>query len=400
MAGRRLVLLLPLLPLLAGPSHADYQSDRQWRDLPGGRAAMLIRRLYLGKQHSNTCLGNLEEQCLRWQGEPTERREVSAGEEHLLYYGKKTLYRGTGASNAAVGPEWREYTLREGKVVDEFEIVQVMEFGSPWLPVKPEQVCEPYGMKGSLSCTGVVVPFGPVPEVTPSKPPFDFSCPPGAAEPKPGTRTAAPIDLHTLSDAVVTETYRLAGHEDFSLTTLAPRRAEDSVFVLGQSFMGSGGGQGDAELKKASCASSVLVNISYQANILGTIIVGVCDRTSELTWKDLCEARTDLGNVFLLMGMKPSDLDPAFQVPGIPPRHESLWGGLQLDYVGVLLVGHGFGVVQTAILTRSDARDAIVIQYEGSHFCRWAKNSRLCTDTKRILTELGVRLANRFLPKP
>ena len=162
---------------------------------------------------------------------------------------------------------------------------------------------------------------------------------------------------------------------------------------------GSGGGQGDAELKKASCASSVLVNISYQANILGTIIVGVCDRTSELTWKDLCEARTDLGNVFLLMGMKPSDLDPAFQVPGIPPRHESLWGGLQLDYVGVLLVGHGFGVVQTAILTRSDARDAIVIQYEGYEFCRRVKNSRLCTDTKRILTELGVRLANRFLPK-
>ena len=177
MAGRRLVLLLPLLPLLAGPSHADYQSDRQWRDLPGGRAAMLIRRLYLGKQHSNTCLGNLKEQCLRWQGEPTERREVSAGEEHLLYYGKKTLYRGTGASNAAVGPEWREYTLREGKVVDEFEIVQ------------------------------------------------------------------------------------------------------------------------------------------------------------------------------------------------------------------------------TAVLTRADARHAIVIQYEGYEFCRRVKNSRLCTDTKRILTELGVRLANRFLPK-
>ena len=163
---------------------------------------------------------------------------------------------------------------------------------------------------------------------------------------------------------------------------------------------GSGGGQGDAELKKASCASSVLVNIASQANIVGNIIVGVCDRTSELTWKDVCEARTNLGNVFLLMGMKPSDLDPAFQVPGIPPRHESLWGGLQLDYVGIMLVGHGFEIVQTAVLTRADARHAIVIQYEGYEFCRRVKNSRLCTDTKRILTELGVRLANRFLPKP
>jgi len=101
---------------------------------------------------------------------------VSPEEERLIYYGKKTLYRGTGESNVAVGPEWREYTVRGGRVVEEFEIVQVIEFGSPWLPFEPEKRCEDYGVEGASDCIGVV-PFGPVPELTRSKPPFDFSCP-------------------------------------------------------------------------------------------------------------------------------------------------------------------------------------------------------------------------------
>jgi len=41
------------------------------------------------------------------------------------------------------------------------------------------------------------------------------------------------------------------------------------------------------------------------------------------------------------MGVTPSDLDPAFRAPGIPPIHERLRDGLELDYVGVMLVKHG-----------------------------------------------------------
>jgi hypothetical protein len=40
----------------------------------------------------------------------------------------------------------------------------------------------------------------------------------------------------------------------------------------------------------------------------------------------------------------------------------------------------------------------LVIQHEGQEFCPLNKSSRLGTDTKGVLAELGVHLAQRFLP--
>src|SRR5262249_4500384 len=135
------------------------------------------------------------EDCIRYQGRPDERRRVSPDEEHLIYRGPKTLYRGTGEANTAVGPEWKEYVVRGGQIVEGFAAVQVMEAGYPWLAeAGAEQHCEAYGHRNTKSC-GDITPLGAVPaRPKQTEKPFDYGCQPGAPEPRGGSRGITPTD--------------------------------------------------------------------------------------------------------------------------------------------------------------------------------------------------------------
>src|SRR5262245_45629611 len=150
--GRRLLafLLLAATPPMA---RGDYLSDRHWPHLPPGRrAGRQVLRVYVARESINDCPRRVED-CIRYQGRPDERRRVSPDEEHLIYRGPKTLYRGTGEANTAVGPEWKEYVVRGGQIAEQFAAVQVMETGYPWLAeAGAEEHCEAYGKKNTKSC--------------------------------------------------------------------------------------------------------------------------------------------------------------------------------------------------------------------------------------------------------
>jgi hypothetical protein len=79
------------------------------------------------------------------------------------------------------------------------------------------------------------------------------------------------------------------------------------------------------------------------------------------------------------------------------PTHEAR-DGFDGDYFLIGLVGHGFLSMPTVIVTRTDARDAVVVQYESKGNCG-PDDAPFCGDDVRPL-QMGVarRVARRYLP--
>lgn len=384
-------LLIPAMLVLVG---ADYQSDRQWDDLRGGRAAMQIERLYLGQRQHNACLGNAVARCARAH-ERVERDGSDAdGAERWIVYGKKILYRGTGAENVAVGPERREIAVRDGKVIREIEVVQVVENGSPWVEGDTRQMCESWGAKNTSSCIGVT-PYGPVPAAPDgSNPPYDFGCPAGERAPAVGDRLGKIEDADALAKRVVAAIGRVVGDDVHVVVGSAwPVDLPSSPrFMLGQDPRASS--PEDPGLVR-ECARSVHARLVHEANERGHVMVGVCDRADELTWEDVCEARRRLTTILLLLG---SPYDPAaFAAMGLPPRSARRAGGIRVDGFPVILVGHGFGVLETAVVTREGFRPSVVVQFYDEQLCRWAPAIPLCRDRRGAIDEVGTRLARALL---
>lgn len=130
-------------------NEANYHRDRKW---DFANVASNFVALKVGKISAlSSCRHLSVEKCISNLGRPPdERRTISLGEEHLIFYGKKLLYRGTPKNNRAIGPEWRIIVVKNGKIADEYEVVQVL--------VRKEQFkqaydsCETYGGRNTLLC--------------------------------------------------------------------------------------------------------------------------------------------------------------------------------------------------------------------------------------------------------
>ena len=164
---------------------------------------------------------------------------------------------------------------------------------------------------------------------------------------------------------------------------------------LGQDVEPSAPGMYRHVERTVTCKLATHLQLLSQANFAGMISVSLCDRTSELTWKVVCEARTRLTRTALELGFDPHERVTDF--PWAPPHEQRLQGGLALEYFSALAIGHGVFTVPTAIVTDPDSRYAVVIQVESHHFCDLNKNSLLCTDTEHVFAELGRQVAKRLL---
>lgn len=169
---KKIILLIMIIPILtlftSSPLYADYQSDRQLPEPKNIFDAMEARLflLYLGKKNTNTCKELSKEDCIKKHGKPDKEESVVKGKERLIYYGKKTLYRGTAKNNSAVGPEWREFITVDNRVEEEYEIIQIAENARYWMASFPRFIdCEAYGKKSLRSCDskGEFTPFGSIP---------------------------------------------------------------------------------------------------------------------------------------------------------------------------------------------------------------------------------------------
>ena len=163
---------LYLQMLFPASAHADFLSDRCYVDTRGDLDPP-ISRLFIGIDETNRCLGGKLSICEEKTGSVKSIDDIEVvgeGEVIVRIYGEKNLYLGTGENNQSIGPEWREFRVINGKIVEEYSYVQLLEHGYSWnarpfveLPNR-NYSCESYGKCGAHLCFGVE-PIEPIPEL-------------------------------------------------------------------------------------------------------------------------------------------------------------------------------------------------------------------------------------------
>jgi hypothetical protein len=131
---------------------ANYSRDR---GIDFAVVAGNVKSLAIGKTHTlSPCLSQPVGACISKLGRPpNEWRTMPSGEEHLIYYGKKLLYRGTPKNNHAIGLEWRIFVAKGGKITDVYEVVQVLKRDKQ--SSEAYDTCETYGERGTSLCPSV-----------------------------------------------------------------------------------------------------------------------------------------------------------------------------------------------------------------------------------------------------
>lgn len=123
---------------------ANYQRDRGFNF---AESLLLFNELKTGVTALDRhCLGVSVEYCAQ-SGQldisatrPDQTERLDNGDERLTFLGKKILYHGTPKKNYPAGPEQRIFIVRDGRIVDAYQRMQLF--------VRPD---EPLG-KGSYSC--------------------------------------------------------------------------------------------------------------------------------------------------------------------------------------------------------------------------------------------------------
>jgi hypothetical protein len=130
-------------------NEASYHRDRKW---DFAEVVSNFKALKIGKISAlSSCRHLSPEKCISNLGRPPDERRVTpSGEEHLIYYGKKLLHRGTPKNNRVVGPEWRIIVVKNGKIADEYEVVQLLERKEHFR--EAYYSCEEYGGRNTLLC--------------------------------------------------------------------------------------------------------------------------------------------------------------------------------------------------------------------------------------------------------
>jgi hypothetical protein len=136
-----------------GPK-ADYRRDRAYNR---GMSASEFSRLYPGRMSTQRCLGYTLEQCQTLPAVVEKYECRTRGDGMMVCDGKRQLFLGTESDHQPIGPEQREFRLRDGKIEAEWAVVQMVEelvFGAQ--PETATRRCERFGEVGLSDCQGVV----------------------------------------------------------------------------------------------------------------------------------------------------------------------------------------------------------------------------------------------------
>jgi len=361
----------------------SFQSDRSW----SGPQADRIGRVYVGMRKGTAYgPGWTVEAFINQTGAPAERSKVSATEEVLIYRGEKTLYSGTRESNSSAGLEWREIRVRHGQLVDEREAVQVIEYqfreGS-------DLTCEEYGGRNTLQCSETEIePIEPLPAMSgEAKLPFDFGCPKNRVEPRQGRRRAMQVDAKAFQEFLIAE-LRLGSENGNGLEVDAWTPPREPQFMMGMN-----GSSADPYTTRR-CRIGAALSLVAQGNEVGVLSVGICDRQKELTFADVCAAKTSLARVAYELSLDASSAT-ARQI-GIPPQQTTLQSGDTVEYFPAIMVGHGIVIMRTSILTPRDSQQNVIVQADLDNACRRLPDLRLCTHTQAVLEKLEMEIIRRF----
>jgi len=130
-------------------TEANYSRDR---GLDYAEVVSLVKSLKIGKVRTlSPCLQQPVGVCISKLGRPPDEwRTMPSGEEHLIYYGKKLLFRGTPKNNRTAGLERRIFVAKDGKITDAHEVVQALELNRQ--SGQAYDSCETYGGRGTSLC--------------------------------------------------------------------------------------------------------------------------------------------------------------------------------------------------------------------------------------------------------
>lgn len=130
-------------------TEANYSRDRGY---DFAEVAGNVKSLEIGKIRAlSPCLQKSVGACISMLGRsPDEWRAMPSGGKHLIYYGKKLLYRGTPKNNHAIGLEWRIFVVNDGKITDVYKVVQVLKRNKQ--SSEAYDSCERYGERGTSLC--------------------------------------------------------------------------------------------------------------------------------------------------------------------------------------------------------------------------------------------------------
>src|SRR5690242_20350505 len=150
---------------------------------------------------------------------------------------------------------------------------------------------------------------------------------------------------------------------------------EETPFILGQSITGTD--EKEPTIIQITCRQSGVWRIVSHANLAAMLAVGVCDPKTELSRRTIDRATQSTRSLVTVLNRE--SLKPVeSMLRGYPPEHERLRDGSELDYFPVILVGHGFGVLPTLILTQPAGDVVLIVQFEGQVFCNLNRNNRIC----------------------
>jgi hypothetical protein len=386
----------PLGPTLAASMTATGATVQSWSDRldanPLNRGlARSVRRVYPGIRPDDTYEGWSRERFLAARGAPDQRRGSAPGEEHLIYFGKKTIFRGSGRSNRAVGPERHEYVVKDGSVVEGFVVVQVVEVGR-----RQGIFCEDYGdTKMDERCTDVAPLDATLPEAASQAAAFDYRCGPREAESPMGTAGVGSVEPSVLESFVETEMQRVVGVPGVTVARRPITPKQEGAIFLGKAVTRDGPGSDTTRTTHCAIASQIELRAG-ERGVVGAATIALCDRTSELTRSHVCEARAMLDDDLLALMYDPAEPPPA--LGKVSPERRVVAGGYVVETFPVLAISaHGWGIARTAIVTSGRSRYAVVVQLAPDSPCAAGDQAPLCTRPADIAAELGRRTAMHFL---
>ena len=138
------------------------------------------------------------------------------------------------------------------------------------------------------------------------------------------------------------------------------------------------------------CSKSAYYDIA-SANplgIVGWINIGVCENNPQLSSEILQKQQNYMLNLVHTISHKPVDTST------FPYETFNMDGNIKTDIFTFIAIGHGIGLVQTAITTNKHENKVVIVQFYGQYLCTRLPNLLLCSDPNVALTKLSSAIIN------
>lgn len=210
---------------------------------------------------------------------------------------------------------------------------------------------------------------------------------------RPSAPPTAPYMSHVLGEfeSVAVIAFRQATHPDpLQLRLGNPKPTSFELY-----------GEHPGQYEEIVCERSVGFDILLNANVMGGISFGVCDREAQRVRKLVSVAKQNVDVMVAKISSSGGKIDP-FELKQRGWTYEKDAGPEQSvsHYFPVILIGHGIMFVSTAVMFSEKADKAVIVQVNGMNLCDNVRalqsQTVLCSDPKGAVKDIAQRLSKRL----